>query len=157
VRGLKFAGRTGWSGLLARALAERLHGLDAAAGIDLIVPVPLTPSRLAQRGHNQAWEIARRLGPALHRPARHDLLRRRFDGPHQVGLGHDDRAAAVRGAFEVPATRVHRVSGRRIALVDDVITTGATLGEAAQALRCAGAARVVAWALTRTPAPQWTP
>ena len=153
VRGLKFAGRTGWSPTLAQALAARLLERDAARAVDVVLCVPLTPERLAQRGHNQAWEIARRVGPALGRPARHDLLRRRFDGPHQVGLDHAGRAAAVTGAFEVPPARAHHVAGTRVALVDDVITTGATLSEAAAALRRAGAVSVVAWALTRTPLP----
>lgn len=156
VRGLKFAGRTAWAPVLAQALATRLRQGHAAHGVDLLLPVPLTPARLAQRGHNQAWELARRLGPALGIEARHELLRRRFDGPHQVGLDHAGRSGAVRGAFEVPPRAAARLAGRRVAVLDDVITTGATLGEAVRVLRAAGVVHVAAWALTRTPAPGGT-
>lgn len=137
---------------LAQALAERLlDGLDteARAWPDLVLPVPLAPERLAERGYNQAWELARRVASRLHRPASAWLLQRPLARAPQAGLGRAARRRNLQGAFAVrqPA----QVAGRRIALVDDVLTTGATAAEATATLQAAGAAAVQVWALARTP------
>ncbi|MDH0863200.1 ComF family protein [Mitsuaria sp. GD03876] len=117
---------------------------------DLIVPVPLSIERLRERGYNQAHEIARRLAlPAAERQSRlcaATLLRVRHTG-QQAQLPLDERRRNLRGAFAV----VKPVRGLRVALVDDVMTSGATLHEAAIALRRAGAADVQAWVAARTP------
>lgn len=136
---------------LAAPLAARLVGAlaDAAAWPDLVVPVPLAPERLAERGYNQAWELARRVAASLGKPANPHALARLLDGPAQAALGRRERARNLRGAFVVnaPAT----ITGRRVALVDDVLTTGATAAEASRALRRAGASAVHLWVLARTP------
>jgi len=126
---------------LREAVAHR-----GASRVDLLLPVPLASQRLAERGYNQAWEIARRLGIA----ARAQVLERVIDTPHQLSLPRERRAANVRGAFLVPPAAREALQGRRIALIDDVMTTGATLGEAARSLRAAGAADVEVWVLART-------
>lgn len=122
-------------------------------GLELVLPVPLSPQRLRQRGYNQAWEVARRLAGALRLRADARLLLRVKDGPHQLSLPPEQRAANVRGAFAVEPLRRAELRGRRIAVVDDVMTTGATFSEIAKVLKAAGAAHVEAWAVARTPRP----
>lgn len=137
---------------LAAALAERLQQALApedAEDIDLIVPVPLASERLRERGYNQAWELARRVAAALRRPADALVLERPLARAPQAGLGRAERRRNLQGAFRV--ARPEHVAGRHIALVDDVLTTGATAAEAAQALLAAGATGVSVWALARTP------
>ncbi|MBX3634389.1 MAG: ComF family protein [Rubrivivax sp.] len=148
---------------LARPLAQRLlqalneagavegAGLAGAARPDVLLPVPLAPARLAERGYNQAWELARELARALALPADATLLQRPADGAHQAQLTRDERRRNLRGAFLVDPLRRGELAGRHVALVDDVMTTGATLREAAVALLRAGAASVSAWVLARTP------
>ena len=133
-----------------RVLAECWLDTGAPPSMpELLIPVPLHPSRLRKRGYNQALELARPLGKQLGIPVRHDVLRRtRCTGP-QTELDAAARMANVRAAFalgRVPAQR-------HVALVDDVMTTGATLAEAATVLLAAGIKRVDVWALARTPSP----
>jgi ComF family protein len=148
----KFRQGVGWAGPLARRLAQAVA--DDAAAIELIAPVPLADARLRQRGYNQSWEIARRLALALGRPARHDLLHRLRDTPQQAQLDQAQREANLRGAF-MPGDAAARaaVRGRCVALVDDVLTTGATADEAAATLLEAGARAVHVWVLARTERP----
>lgn len=133
---------------------QRLRAAIAMADaptVDRLLPVPLARARLAERGYNQAWELARRLARELGLPAHAQLLQRVIDTPHQLSLPRERRAANVRGAFLVPPAAHAVLAGQRIALVDDVMTTGATLAEAARTLHAAGAAEVQVWVLARTP------
>lgn len=134
------------AGLMRRALPAD------AEWPDLLVPVPLTAERWRERGYNQAWELARRLGPAMNLPVRDDLIERLVGGEHQAALGGEARRRQVRGAYAVPAEARAALAGMHVGLVDDVMTTGATLAECARVLRRAGARRVTVWALARTPA-----
>lgn len=141
---------------LAAPLADRLACARQAAGLpatELLIPVPLAGPRLRERGYNQAWEIARRLARALSCPADARLLLRIRDTPHQLALAPDRRAANVKAAFAIEPTRLAEVHGRRITIVDDVMTSGATAAEIARALKQAGAASVDVWVAARTPAP----
>ncbi len=141
---------------LSGALADRLLAAWRLGGRplpDLVLPVPLAAARLRERGYNQAWELARRVARGLRVPADARLLQRSRDTAHQLDLPLPRRAANVRGAFIVDARRAHRLAGRRLALVDDVMTTGATLDEAARTLLRGGAAAVEAWVVARTPRP----
>lgn len=152
VTGLKFRAQLPLAAWLAERLADRLHETltTSPGGLpDLLLPVPLSPARLRSRGYNQAWEIARRLGQRLDIPARADGLRRVRDNPAQASLDRAERLANLQGAFEV-TTRV-RVAGHHIGVVDDVMTTGATLGGIATQLKRAGAARVTNVVALRTP------
>jgi ComF family protein len=131
------------AGLLAAA-----PGVAAAlAEADDVLPVPLSAARLAERGYNPAQLLARHL--ARRRVRAHVLLRPRHDPP-QRGLPRAERLKNVRGAFAVDARHAAALHGRRVALIDDVMTTGATLRAAAQALREAGAAHITAIAFART-------
>ena len=150
IRHFKFHGQPELAMPLSRLLVDALNESSSAAPPpDLVLPAPLSDARLRERGFNQSWEIARRLG---HRTDAALLLRIR-ETPHQADLPLDRRAANVRGAFAVEPLRRREVEGRRIALVDDVLTTGATAAEMARTLLDAGAAQVRLWVLARTPAP----
>lgn len=118
----------------------------------LVLPIPVSARRLQERGYNQAWELARRVARAQQLPADAHLLLRlpalQRTG-HQVGLGRQERLHNQQGAFAVEPSRRAELRGRRVLLVDDVMTTGATLAEAARVLKQAGAANVVCWVLAR--------
>ena len=140
---------------LAAPLAAMLSRAVLAAGAtrpDLVLPVPLSPQRLAERGFNQAWELARRVAVTQGLRASPQLLQRVLDTAHQTELGRVQRRANLRAALVVPVARHADLRGRNLALVDDVMTTGATADEASQALLRAGAASVQLWVVARTPA-----
>lgn len=120
---------------------------------ELLLPAPLASSRLRERGYNQAWELARRVGAALAVRSDATLLLRVRDTPHQLDLPLAQRAANVRDAFAVEPRRRGELAGRHVALLDDVLTTGETAASMALALRQAGAAQVQVWVLARTPRP----
>lgn len=113
----------------------------------LLLPVPLHRARLRTRGYNQALELARALGGTLGIAVRADALQRTRATAPMPGLDWDMRRRNVRGAFAVSATGLPA----HVALVDDVMTSGATLDAAARALRAAGVARVEAIVLARKP------
>jgi ComF family protein len=143
---------------LAEALAELALGREPFSGrgpFDLIVPVPLAPLRRIERGFNQAERIARRLGSRLDLPIECALRRSSLLPATQSRLGRSARRAAS-GVGRYAVRDAIRVAGRSILLVDDVVTTGATLRAAAGALRAAGAATVVGFALAATPARNWS-
>lgn len=140
--------------LLADALAAALRRMPDRPVATWVLPVPLSPARLAERGYNQAWELARHVAAALGLPARHDALLRLRDTPHQVGLDRRARTGNLRDAMWVPPEGQAAVAGCQVALVDDVMTTGVTATAATQALLAAGAAGVQIWVLARTPSPQ---
>lgn len=144
VQHCKYAGHLALTDLFAAALAERLAG--CADLPDALIPMPLHPARLSERGFNQATEIARRLAQPLRiewLPAACDRTR---DTPPQAGLDLKARHRNLRGAFACSVD----LSGRRVALIDDVMTSGASLDALAQAVKRAGAAEVQAWVLART-------
>ena len=114
---------------------------------DLVLPVPLHPRKLRQRGFNQSVILGRALAGHHRVPLRVDLLRRTGYTLPQVGLDAKDRHKNVKGAFDV--RRREEIEGRRILLVDDVYTTGSTVGECARVLREAGASEVVVLTLAR--------
>ncbi|MDT0619268.1 ComF family protein [Salinisphaera sp. P385] len=145
---LKFNRQLSHGQLLAALLAERLAA--TGTGVDMLVPVPLHPRRRRERGFNQAAEIAAGLRRRLRLPVRPDLAMRRRDTGHQADLPARERAANMRGAFRVPAA----AAGCRVAIIDDVITTGHTVAELAGTLVAAGAERVEVWAPARAPAPR---
>jgi ComF family protein len=114
---------------------------------DLLLPMPLHPARLRERGFNQAAEIARPLARRLGCPVALTTLVRDVDTAPQVGLPWHARAANVRGAFRCEED----LRGLRVAVVDDVLTTGATLHEVARCLKGRGAGWVENWVVARTP------
>lgn len=145
---LKFKGQR----RAAIPLGEMLATAVRASGThpEVIVPVPLHASRRRARGYNQAELLARRCAQLLGIPCRADVLVRTRATPPQVGLSLADRRRNIAGAFEL-ADRSPGASlaGRRIALLDDVTTTGSTLDAAATALRAAGPAMILGLAIAR--------
>ena len=137
---LKHADRLDLAPLFARWLSRAAAGLLDEA--DAIAPVPLHPSRLLSRRYNQAAEIARPLSRLSGVPYLPDALIRRRATDTQGGKSGVGRRRNVAGAFEVPGGRARQVAGKRILLVDDVMTTGATAAGCARALKAAGAVRV---------------
>jgi len=137
---LKHADRLDLAPLFARWLSRAAREL--IEGADAIVPVPLHPSRLFSRRHNQCAEIARPLAALTGLRYLPDALVRRRATQTQGGKSGSGRRRNVAGAFEVPPSRARQVAGRRILLIDDVMTTGATAEGCARALKAAGAARV---------------
>lgn len=151
----KFGGQHGWAGFFA-ALMLRTPGVAQAMGElgaqDWVIAVPLSAERLQTRGFNQAWELATALACQSQTPGRADaglLLRVKHTRP-QSQLRREARLANVRGAFQVDPLRSAELRGRRVVLVDDVMTSGASLFATAQALRDAGAAHITAVVLART-------
>lgn len=130
---------------LAQPLGVRL-ARAVERDVDAIVPMPLAPGRLAERGFNQALEVARVVARRTGIPLLHSACRKVVETPPQAALPWDARARNVRRAFVCDAD----FDGRRVAVVDDVLTTGATLNELARVLRRAGAAEVVGWVVART-------
>ena len=141
VHALKFRGQLALAPLMGDLLVEKI-----GEQIDLVVPVPLSRERLRERGYNQAAEIARHV--AKQRRVRLELtvIIRERNTLAQSDLPWSDRARNVRGAFRCERS----LDGAAIAVVDDVMTTGATLDELAATLKRAGAARVVNWVVART-------
>lgn len=150
VAAFKYRGGSDLAGVLARCLAARA---DPAELPDVVAPIPLSDARLAERGYDQAWELARRVAALWQRPAQARLLVRRFDLGRQAQSGRRERLANLRGAFAAAEGAASMARGRHVALVDDVLTTGATAQAAARVLLDLGAACVSLWVVARTPDP----
>ena len=149
----KFADHPGWAAFFAAVVLKTPGASQALQNADLILPVPLSKERLQTRGFNQAWELAHALARQSGTEARSDsslLLRVKNTRP-QTELLRQERLANVKGAFQVDPLRAHEIKGRRVVLVDDVMTSGASLYTAAEALRAAGATYVSGLILAKTP------
>jgi ComF family protein len=143
IHGLKFGHRYALARLLGELAAA--HFRTQAEMPELIVPVPLHPSRYRERGFNQSLEIARHLGRNLNLPLEfHALARSRATRP-QAELSAKERTKNIRGAFRLE----RRLEARHLVILDDVVTTGATVSELARTLRKAGIERIDVWAVAR--------
>jgi ComF family protein len=142
----KFKQHPGWAGsmaLLMRSAPWVEPALDAA---DLVLPMPLSRERLKERGFNQALLLARALAPTK---TRAQLLLRVQDNPAQSSLSRAQRLRNVQHAFAIDPLRQTSIREKRVVLVDDVMTSGATLAAAARSLRRAGAAHIAAVVFAR--------
>lgn len=148
----KHADRTEFAATLARHMARAGAGLLARA--DLVAPVPLHWRRLIARRYNQAALLSARLARGAGRPHVPDLLRRVRRTPPLGERGAAERAALLEGVFALSSTGARRVEGRRVLLVDDVMTSGATVEACARVLLEAGAAAVEVLAAARVPDPR---
>jgi len=144
IQALKYGGQLALAGFFAQKLHQRI---GEASGVDLIAPLPLHSLRLAERGFNQAAEIAKILSRLCGIAMDAQLAQRVRNTAAQTALPWRERAANMRGAFGCERD----LAGLSIAVVDDVMTTGATLNEFARTLKQSGAARVENWVVARTP------
>lgn len=142
IQGAKYHGRFDWLDLLGRRLSDRIR--TRADTIDAIMPVPLHRSRLRERGYNQSLELARPLSKRLGIPLSLDVERVRATAP-QKAMSRPERRRNMRGAFAARG----EFNGLRVAVVDDVMTSGATVDAVARCLRQAGAASVTVWVVAR--------
>ncbi|MFZ5738685.1 MAG: ComF family protein [Pseudomonadota bacterium] len=140
VHGLKFHDRTDLAPTMGRWMAHA--GQPLLADADLLVPVPLHWRRGFSRRYNQSGALARVIGRQAKLPVAVEALQRVRPTAHQIGLSRSERAANVQGAFKVPADRKAEIQGRRIVLIDDVLTSGATVDACARALLRARAVSV---------------
>ena len=145
IHAYKYGGDLSLAPVLARVLLMSVRS-SARTRADVLIPMPLSAARLRERGFNQAHEIARHLGRALRIEVTPNAVRKVADTPPQAALPWKARARNVRGAFVCDAD----LTGRHVAIVDDVMTTGATLNELARNLKRAGAVRVSGWVIART-------
>ncbi|MCW5685757.1 MAG: ComF family protein [Pseudolabrys sp.] len=159
VHALKYADRLDLAPIMGGWMARAGHELLADA--DMLVPVPLHWRRQWSRRTNQSAALAAGIARIAqsHRtvPVLHGALRRARATPQQVGLSKNERAVNVQGAFRVPPERKAEIAGRRLVLVDDVLTSGATVEACAKALSRAGAAHVDVLVFARVVSPARTP
>ena len=143
----KFQDDPGWATALAALMRQTPGAQELLEQADWVLPVPLAPGRLRHRGYNQALLLARHFAP---RKTDATLLLRTRHTPAQSELTRAERLRNVRGAFAVEPLRAHELRDRRVVLVDDVMTSGASLHAASLALRQAGAAHITALVFART-------
>ncbi|MGB5834542.1 MAG: ComF family protein [Thiohalocapsa sp.] len=146
VGGFKFRGRLNLLRLLGLLLADSLRTSGADLP-DAIVPVPLHPERLRQRGYNQALELSRVVGRRLKVSVDDGRCARVLATRPQADLDKETRRKNLRGAFAATAN----MQGAQVAILDDVVTTGSTVTEMTRVLRRAGCRRVDVWTVARTP------
>ena len=149
LQGFKFQGELAIGRLLGELLADFLAA-SLAPRPDVLVPVPLHRARLRERGFNQALELMRPVSRRLHLRPDNRMCVRQVNTAVQSKLNAKERQRNLRDAFEV----CRPVAGAHVAIVDDVITTGATVAALSKALREAGAARVSVWSLARAVRPR---
>lgn len=133
VRQHKFSGKTALRRTFAHIIFLFLRRYDINLRADMIVPIPLSPVRLRERGYNQSLFLAQALGRYCNIPVRTDILKRPSPSPRQSGLGRKERFTNMQGAFRINPSVT--LKNRTIILVDDLLTTGATASQAARTLK----------------------
>ena len=146
----KFHGDPGWAASFATLMRSAPWVEPALEQADLVLPMPLSRERLRERGFNQSLELARRLAP---RKVDSGILLRTLHTVPQSALGRAERMRNVRHAFAVEPARASALDGTRVVLVDDVMTSGASLFAAARTLRHSGARHITAMVLARADPP----
>jgi predicted amidophosphoribosyltransferase len=148
---LKYAKRTSVAHGLARAwnviLSSRLSDIE----IDIALPVPLSQTKLCERGFNQSWEILRRLQTPRTIRKQALALRRHHSPQNQVQMSSSSRTKTIKGMFYIHPRYQKMIKGRNVMVFDDVMTSKGTLNEIAYVLKDNGALRITNWVLLRTP------
>lgn len=147
VHAFKYADQTYLADFLAEYMAQKWALYPELAQAQLLLPVPLHPRKQKARGYNQSELLARQLGEKCHLPVDSCSLVRVRNTPSQTGFGREGRLQNMSGAFA--CVRPGAVQGKIVLLIDDVATTGATLEGCAEALKAAGAKKVMAYTLAR--------
>jgi ComF family protein len=130
-------------------IGEELENTPA----DFLLPVPLSNQKLAQRGFNQSWELAKRIQCGRHIQKSPYILQRRHYSGRQAGSSLDSRRSAIQGMFYVEVKYIESLSGQTVIVFDDVMTSGATLNEIARILKDNGVSRVINWVVLRAARP----
>jgi ComF family protein len=148
----KFRDEPGLAGALAERLLATPGAMAALSNSDWLVPIPLSPQRLVSRGYNQAWELVKAVQARAKNapPGLADALVRLGEAPDQHSLPREQRLRNLRGAFAAAPHHADALRGKRVLLIDDVSTTGATLQSAALALKQGGATQVQGLVVART-------
>ena len=149
IKKLKFSEQTKFSRTSGELLADAVEQIEGSELPDTILPVPVHRQRLEQRGYNQAELIAQTIARRLSIPLVNDLLQRSVQKLPQSKLSARERESNIKRAFTVADK--DKIQGLKVAIVDDVYTTGATARAIATHLKRAGAIRVYLWAVARTP------
>jgi len=155
VQSLKYSDRLDLAPIMGRWMARAGRALLSDA--DALVPVPLHWRRQWARRFNQSAALAGVISALGNVPVVHGGLKRVRATPQQVGLSKTERADNVQGAFRVPAERKADIAGRRVVLIDDVLTSGATVDACARALLRAGVAHIDVLVFARVVAPARAP
>ena len=129
---------------------QLLQNHTDVSGIDLIIPMPMHRQRLQERGFNQALEIAKKVAKKLCIPLNYNICIRHKLTPPQASLPLKERVKNIRGVFSIADAQAKNLQGLKIAIIDDVMTTGASLNELANTLKKAGASHVECWVVART-------
>lgn len=151
VLALKFGNRLPLAALFAQLMQEALLQAQIAPQPDVLAAIPLSEKRLAERGFNQALEIAKPLAHATGIPLMPTLLDRTRDTLMQARLHPDQRRQNIHRAFSISLSASNQLKGKHVAVVDDVMTTGETLNEIAVTLKRHGAVRITNLVFARTP------
>jgi ComF family protein len=120
---------------------------------DFLLPVPLSTQKLAQRGFNQSWELAKRIECGRHIQKSPNILQRHHYSGHQAGSSLDSRRSAIQDMFYIEAKYIESLRGQTVVVFDDVMTSGATLNEIARVLKDNGVSRVINWVVLRAARP----
>ena len=134
-----------WNLLIGREIKE--------IPADYLLPVPLSIQKLAQRGFNQSWEIAKRVQCGQYVQKSPFVLQRHHYSEHQAGSSLSNRHLAIQGMFYVEANAIQKLQNKTVIVFDDVMTSGATLNEIARVLKDNGVSRVINWVLLRAARP----
>ena len=150
---LKYQKRIAFANALGNAwnllIGEALENTPA----DYLLPVPLSTQKLAQRGFNQSWELARRIECGRHIKKSPYILQRHHYSGHQAGSSLNNRRSAIQGMFYIEAKYIENLRAQTVIVFDDVMTSGATLNEIARILKDNGVSRVINWVVLRAARP----
>lgn len=130
-------------------ISSQLEHIDSS----YLLPVPLSIQKLAQRGFNQSWEIAKRIKCGQHIQKSPYILKRHHYSEHQAGSNLEDRHLSIKGMFYIEAKYLEQIQDKTVIVFDDVMTSGATLNEIAHILKDNGVSRVINWVLLRAARP----
>lgn len=139
---LKYSGKSRLGFLLGERMARSIVDREYFSNIDLIVPIPLHHVRRRERGYNQSFYIAQGISSVINVPVAEKTVKRRKNTKSQTALTREERAKNISNIFLVSEKRREIISGKKLLLVDDVYTTGATVNECARVLKDAGAEEV---------------
>ena len=148
IHDFKYQDQTHYITILAKIVSHIVKRIDNP--IDIIVPVPMHKSKLRKKGYNHAALLAKKASKFLNKACEFDILEKKRDTIRQANLSENERRINLTGAFSIHSEQIHKLKNKNILVVDDVITTGATIEECAKNLKMAGAKSIYALAIAKT-------